>query len=203
MIKRYKDDIKTIIEVLIIILINFSFSFIHNTLLNSIFLLIWVVIGVYNINDKIQYRLGNRPNTIRFPTLNDNFTQTTTVTLGCFMISISIIGNFISHFNILYVIIGLATGIIVFLNGFFYLPNGWLSIENSTIGIYGIKEKIDSRQLKQIELQNNQVILTNIYGEHKVSTLLNLNPLTAENLRKYIEQKLHNNNSFEVINNVQ
>jgi hypothetical protein len=201
--KQYKSDIKTIIEVSTFILIYFSFSsFVsQNSLIGSIFFVVWIVFWIYNLYTKIQYSKGNPPDILIFSTLNDNYSKMTFMTLGIMASVISIIGYFAFSFIMPYLVVGLTVGIIIFLNGLFDVPKGWITIENNSLKIYGVQEEIDSRQLKEIELKNDQIILTNIYGEHKKSNLLNLTPIIAKNIKHYITERLHNNEVL-VVNNV-
>jgi hypothetical protein len=85
--------------------------------------------------------------------------------------------------------------------GFNGKPDGWLSIEGITLKICGIGEKFDVRQLKEIILQKEKIILTNIYGESKYSFELNLDYQSSEKLKTFLEEKLQTT-GVSVINSV-
>ncbi len=73
--KKYKGDIKSIIEVLAYILVVMSIGPIDNPIFSFVALGIWVVVLVYNLDSRIQNRNGNN-NYILYPTKNDNYSKT-------------------------------------------------------------------------------------------------------------------------------
>ncbi|HTD98841.1 MAG TPA: hypothetical protein VK668_06120 [Mucilaginibacter sp.] len=197
-----KSNIRTIFEVLTYLLIYFSISFIDNPLISIFSLGLWVAFWIYNLYKKVQYRNGIKLNIVIFPTLNDDYSKMTSITLGIMIIAGSLIGYFAFSILILYCIIGSTVGIIIFLNGVLDLPKGWIIIENNLFRINSIEEEIDLKLLKEIIVKNDQITLTNQLGEHKNVNLLNLDSASGENIKRYITERL-NHNTISIINNVQ
>jgi hypothetical protein len=85
-------------------------------------------------------------------------------------------------------------GAISCFTGFNGKPDGWISIEDTALRIWGINEQFDIRQLKEIDLRNDKITLTNIYEESKYSFGLNLDHECVEKLKQFLEEKLKNVN---------
>jgi hypothetical protein len=196
MIKQYRNDIRTIVEILTCLAFYAFFR------LNQWLVIGWFILAIGRFSYRYYYRKVNKTDIITFKTLNDDYSKMTFITIGILILIFSGIGFFALSMELNYLIIGLAISVITFLLGYFKPPLGWLLIENNALKIYGVQGEIDSRQLKEIILKNDQIILTNIYGEHKNSNLLNLNPIIAENIKSYINEKL-NNSEVSVVNDVQ
>jgi hypothetical protein len=186
MTSQLKNDIKTILEVLTFIIISLSISFIPPWIAYILFAL-WIGRLIYT-----RYYIRTNQNIIAFPTLNDEYAKMTPITFSIIILVLSIIGYFVFKSNLYNAIIGIVIGVAVFLFGFFESQKGWMSIDNNTLKIYGVQENIDTRQLKEITLKNDRIILTNIYGENKNSNQLNLNPSISFNIKKFLTEKLHN-----------
>ena len=80
--KKYRDDIKTIFQVLSFIALYFLFSMIDNLIVAIISGVFWLFVWSLNIYDKIKYRSKKYPNEIRFPTQNDSYFKITSLSLG-------------------------------------------------------------------------------------------------------------------------
>lgn len=196
--KKYKDDIKSIIEVLTYILIVISIRTIDNPVVSFVILGIWVVVLVYNLYSKIQYRNGNT-NYIHFPTKNDSYSKMTSLTLGIIVLALSVAWFFwIKSINI-YGIIGLAIGLLVFLNGLFDLPLGRMQIENNELIISELESKLDIRQIKEIIIKKDQLILLNLYDEKQRINNLEIDDASATQLEDYIIKHTKNSDVKLVI----
>jgi hypothetical protein len=189
MTDQLKKDIKTIIEVLTFIMISVAvcgFFSEHS----------WICDGViiFFIGREIYSRYYKRANKnlMVFPTLNDNYSRMLPISIGIVGCVLAVVVWLAFSAPIYKVLVVFTFGIVIFLFGFFELPKGWVSIEFNILKIYGIKESMDIRQLKEITLKNDKIILTNIYEEHRANTLLKLNPTVANNLKKFLEENLHN-----------
>ncbi len=198
--KNYKDDIKTILEVLTFALIYMSISTIDNPIVSYLFLGLWVTYWTYNLYSKFQYRKG-KADYILFPTQNDQYSKTTSITLGLIIFALSI-GAIVwtKSFN-QYGIIGITIGLLVFLNGLLDLPKGIMKIETNELSISGLKSKIDTRQLKEINIYKERMLFTNIYDEIQRVDNLAIDPDSAQLIDRYISEK-KNNIDLRTINNV-
>ena len=198
MTQQFKNDIKTIIEVSIFLVFYCVINFIYSEYvwLPISLTLLWIATLFYN-----RYFKMRRPNTILFPTLNDGFLKTTPIAFGVLLLFFSVIGYFAFSFSFFYAMIGATAGVAVFSFGFSASPNGWASIENNSLKIYGIEGDIDIRQLREIMLKNDSVTLTNIYGEHKNINQLKLDTLISQSIQKFLQEKL-NNRDIVIIDNV-
>lgn len=177
-----------------------SFSTIDNPILSYCFLGLWIVYWTYNLYSKIQYR-NEKADYVFFPTLNDQYSKTTSITLGLIVLIITIVFSaWTKTFNH-YAIVGFATGLLVFFNGIFDLPKGKIKIEGNTINISGLQTAIDQRQLKEIDISTDQLILTNIYGEIQRVNNLTIDLKSAELINKYILVN-KNNTDLIITNNV-
>jgi hypothetical protein len=182
---QFKKDLRTIIEVAAYILISVVVS------TNK-----WVLISfiVLCASVKIYYSYFKKydDKTVLFPTLNDESSKMAAISYGFVLILFSVIGYYVFSLTIYFLIAGSVLGILVFLFGFFASPKGWISVEKNSLKIYGLSEKIDTRQLKEITLKNDKITFTNIYGEDNNSFNLKLNSLTAEKIKSFLTERLSN-----------
>jgi hypothetical protein len=81
-------------------------------------------------------------------------------------------------------------GVVVILLGAFSSPKGWINIDHNALRIFNQEENIDIRQLREVILKNDTISFINIYGEHKKTTLLNLNSPSAARLKDFFSRKL-------------
>ena len=183
--KKYKDDIKSIIEVLTYILVIICFGIIDNPIFTFISIVIWVVVLVYSLYSKIQYRNGST-NCFLFRTKNDSYSTTTSITLGIIILALSVAWFiWVKSINI-YGIIGLAIGLLVFLNGLYDLPLGRMQIENNELIISDLESKLDIRQIKEIIIKKDQLILVNHNEEKQRINNLEIDAESASQMKNYI-----------------
>jgi len=197
---EHKYDIKTIIEVLTFGLIYMSISTIDNPIVSFMFLGLWIAYWTHNLYSKFHYRKG-KADYIRFPTQNDQYSKTTSITLGLviFVLSITAI-VWHNSFNY-YAVIGITIGLLMFLNGLFDLPKGMMKVDANELSITGLKNKIDIRQLKEIKIYKERMILTNVYDEIQRIDNLAIDTDSAQLIDRYISE-LKNNNVLTTKNNV-
>ena len=197
--KNYKDDLKTIFQVLTYILIYMSFVTMDNPVLSYTFIGIFIVFIAYELYSKMQYRKG-KANYVLFPTLNDLYSKMTSITIGLMAITASIIAviwtNTFNH----YCVIGLCVGLLIFLNGIFDLPNGLIKIRDNSLKITGLKTNVDQRQLKEIKIFKEKILLTNVYDELIRIDNFNINPESAKLIELYLT-KNKTNDELKIINN--
>jgi hypothetical protein len=195
MIKRYKEDIRTIIQVLLFIAIYFSFSLSKTWWISLPFSTIFIAALVYN-----GYFLKYRKDTILFPTLNDESFKMTFISFGVLVFFLTLISYFAFNNGIKVLIIGFAFGAILFSFGLFLSPKGWLEIKGHLLRIHGINGETDIRQLQAITLENNKITLTNIYGESKNCFQLKLDPSAAQKIKTFLSENLLNKEVLVVDN---
>jgi hypothetical protein len=198
--KKYKDDIKTIIEVLAFVLIFTSIATINNPLISYFCLGLWIILWTFNLYSKIQYRKG-KVDYILFSTQNDQYSKTTSITLGLLILVLSIVGIIWTKALNHYAIIGIIIGLLVFFNGIFDLPKGRIKIEGNTISISGLTTTIDQRQLKEIKISTERIILTNINAEIQRVDNLDIDPESAKLIDRYISGN-KSNIDLSIINTV-
>ncbi|WP_426671070.1 hypothetical protein ACPPVU_07520 [Mucilaginibacter sp. McL0603] len=193
---QLKKDIRTIIEVSTYLLACFTIGFIYD-IFSYLFLLIWVGLIFYRINERIQYRRGKRADIIWVPTLNDNSSMMTYVSAGILLFAFSLIGCFAFNIKIMYAILGFVTGIVAILIGIINTPTGWIKLDQNLLSAFNFddqekfdEKKIDIRQIKEIVLRNDTISFINIYDERKKTTLLNLDPSSAEELKEFFSKNL-------------
>jgi hypothetical protein len=196
MTQQLKNDIKTIIEVLIFIILLIAISTSRDEWISNIIIVLVISLIIYN-----GYYKRTNKNLMVFPTQNDNSVKMAPISFGIVICIFSVVGYFAFSLTIYKVLALFVIGIAVCLFGFFELPQGWVSIENNVLKLYGIGESIDTRQLKEIVLKNDKIILTDVYGENQNSYNLNLNPLIANKIKKFLEERLCNK-EVSIIDNV-
>jgi hypothetical protein len=165
-----------------------SISTINNPFVSYLFLGLWIVYWTYKLYSKFQYRNG-KADYILFPTQNDQYFKTTSIILGLFIFTFSIVASvWTKSFNH-YEIIGITIGLLVFLNGLFDLPKGMMKVQANELNISGLKNKIDIRQLREIIIYKDRMLLTNIYNEIQRVDNLDLDADTAKLIDRYITVK--------------
>lgn len=195
---QIKKDIRTIVEILAYLIVSFSIGNIYYTYP----WLGWTLfaIGVGSVVYR-NYFMRYRSDTILFPTQNDDAGKMSYLAFGIMVIFFAGVAYFAFNVGIYRMVIGLTIGIGVILFGLFQSPKGWLVVKNNLLEIYGITGTTDIRQLKEIALHNDKIILTNIYDEHTSSTLLRLDPPASGHIKIFLEKTL-GQNKILVIDNV-
>ncbi|MFN3755219.1 hypothetical protein [Flavobacterium sp.] len=198
--RKYKDDIKTILQVLVFGIIYLSISTIDNPIVSIMFLGLWIGYLIYNLYSKFQYRKGNA-NYILFPTVNDQYSKVTSVILGLIVCVLSVVAIVWTDNFRHYAALGILVGMLVFCNGIFDLPKGMLKIEGNEMTIAGLDGKIDIRQVKELNIYNDRIVITNIYNENQRLGNLEIDVVSAQRIDNYI---LNNKkeNDLKTINNV-
>jgi len=198
MTDQLKKDLRTILEVSAYLLTCFSMWFINDIpYVSYLFLLVWIGLIFYLINERIQYRRGKRADIIWLPTQNDNSSMMGYVSAGVLLLAFSLIGDFAFGIKTMYAILGFVTGLVAILIGIINTPAGWIRLDQNLLSAFNFdyqekfdQKKIDIRQIKEIVLRNDTISFINIYREHKKTTLLNLDPSSAEQLREFFSKNL-------------
>lgn len=199
-IRKYKDDIKTILQAVMFGIIYLSISTINNPIVSILFLGLWIGYLLYSLYSKFLYRKG-KVNYILFPTVNDQYSKITSVILGLIICALSIAGVIWTESFKLYGGAGVLVGVLMFCNGIFDLPKGMLEIKGNYMNIAGANEKIDIRQIKEVSIYKDRIVVTNIYNENQRFGNLEIDEISAKNSIDYIMRN-SKENDLKILNNV-
>ena len=156
--KKYKNDIKTIIEVLAFIMLWLGFSFLQNPVVSYAGAIVLFAVWTLNIIDKLKYRNNKIPNELRFPTGNEDYSKFTSLTLGlCFFGGSIGFAVWTSDPPYLLMFTGLG-GVLVFISGLLDTPKGIISIANNRISASGIDVKLNTETIQAIEISSEKII---------------------------------------------
>jgi Ca2+/Na+ antiporter len=195
--KKYKADIKTIFEVLIFLIISVSLPSLNNPYFAAIFLVFGGLYWLFSIYSNIKYKKGDA-NYILIPSENDDPQKVGNLVFGIVIFTISLGFVFWQKSVNNYSLIGLVVGLAKFISGIIHLPNSKLKIENNIVSLTGLKADLDIRQLEIITINNNTIILTNIYNETSIAQYFNINMNSAEKIENYIITRYKGNESLKI-----
>jgi len=191
--KKDTADTRTIVLMIFVVLIV-----LRTPITSYIVFGLCLVYLAYNLYSKIQYRQG-KTDYLLFPTKNDSFVKITSLTLGLIIFSIGIIYIiWTKNFNP-YAFAGMAIGLLQFLNGLFALPKGRMKIEAHKLVISDLEDKLDLRQLKEINIYQERILLTNIYDETERVDHLAIDPDSSKLIDNYISK---NHADLKIVNHV-
>ena len=198
---KFKEDITRILEILAFMLIPVLITSINNPVLTSLCLLIWFGVQVYNLVVKIRFRKG-KSNYLFIPTENDEYHKLSQIILGLIIFLVSIVAIFWTKDLRQYEIYGMALGIVMAMNGFFDLPNGYIEVKAHIMKLTGVKPEIDIRQLEIISINKTTIELTNIYQERIISRYLKIDEHYACKIEEYLQLQKTSDIRFSIENNV-
>lgn len=198
--RKLKDDLKTIIEIITFGTLYLSFSNIDNPILSYIFLSLWTAYWMWNIYLKIQYRKG-KESYLLVPTVNDDYSKMTSITLGAILVFLTSILAFWKPEIFGYNIIMFVVGMILFINGILDLPKGKIEIDGNILSITGLIDKINVEDIQSLEIMTNKIILVN--NTSKITRLdnFNIDAKVANTIEKYLATNAINKD-FVIKNNV-
>lgn len=184
---QFKKDIRTIIEVSLFFIWFFAISALYSISpwFSAFFAIIGIAGGIYR-----RFFMRYREDIIMLPTQNDESSKMSLVAFGLIVLFFSSVGHFAFDLAIYQVAIGLAIGGGLIWFGLYESPKGWLIVQDNMIEMQGLSDRIDSRQLKDISIYSDRIVLTNIYDEQKHGLLLMLTPKTAQNIKAFLESKI-------------
>lgn len=168
---KYKNDIKTIVEVTIFLFIVFGAAFLHNDLFTVFSFCIWIFYLVYRLIKKIKYKHG-KSDAILYPTLNDAYFKGSAITIGVFIL----IGDFVwfkmnNYFDI-YVLLFSIIGILFLFNGIYSIPNGELTVHKGTLLFTGMDKAINLNEILSIKIHKSSIIIFS--SEEAMTRVVNL-----------------------------
>jgi hypothetical protein len=191
----YGGGIKTIVELLAYLLISFSFCFINYPIMSFFIPVMAVLQGMYIIYQGVQYRAGKAAYLL-IPTKNS---KTTSFIFGAVVV-VAAIGCIWTKMPNVYPIIGICFGSLILLTAAFGLSGDKIRIENGKINIQPIIKDIDIRQLKEIEILPDHLLLT-IYHERQRVGNLDIDSKTALMIVDYLNNKIPDSR-LAIINSV-
>jgi len=189
---KYKDDIKTIFQVLSYIAFYFMISMIDNPILATISGAFWLFVWSFNIYDKIKYRKKKDQNEIRFPTQNDSYFKITSLSLGTMLtIGMIIWLTLMTEFKFI-PFVGLIAGILILINGIIDVPKGQLKFDNSRLKLIGIKEGIEINDIQFITIDNDKITIHKDKDSSVTLDRLELNEKWISKISDFLKLKLNN-----------
>ena len=189
--KKYRDDIKTIFQVLSFMALYFTISMIDNPIVAIISGGFWLFVWSFNIYDKIKYRNKKYQDEIRFPTQNDSHFKMTSLSLGSMLtIGMIIWISLMTEFTFI-PIVGLIAGLLILTNGIIDVPKGQLKLENSKLKSIGIKEEIELIAIESIYIDNNQITIHKANNSTIKIDSLELNEKWTSKISEFLNKKLN------------
>ena len=188
MLKKYKSDLKTIIELLVYLgagLLCPSF-FRNYPWIQAIF----VSLAVGRFLYWYYVRKTNKKDMVTYPTQSEEFSKMTYFSFGILLGVFGTVYYIAYDLRLLYLNILYALAAILLVLGSFKPPAGWLSISDNSVKLYGVSGQIDARLIKEIILKNDKIILIDIFDEIKSNTLLKLDVKTAGDIITFVNEKL-------------
>ena len=182
-----RKDLRTITEVLLYFLSFFAISKLYSfsPCMAAFFGLIGIAAGIYR-----RFLIRYREDIIMLPTQNDEASKMSLVAFGLVVLFFSSVGHFAFDMEIYQVAIGLTIGGGLIWFGLHESPKSWLHIKENIIEIQGMADRVDIRQLKEISIYSDRIVLINIYDEQKHGMLLKLTPAKAKDIQKFLHHKI-------------
>ncbi len=192
--KKYKEDIKTILEVSIFILIWIGFIFFDSPILSYIGASLLFIFWIVNIVDKVKYRKFKIQNELRFPTVNDDYSKFTALTIGtCLLIGSIGFAIWITEFSYILVLTGFA-GVLLILNGLLDTPNGNIVFSENHLTGSGIDFSIPNEAINSIEINNEKIIYSLEKSEDLIHQEAKLDDEWKEKIQSYLKMHLNTQN---------
>jgi hypothetical protein len=157
LVLKYKEDLNTIFQVLLYLVIGFTFSSFDNSVAEFIIIGSFIFLTLYGIYQNLLYKKG-AAGYLLIPTQNDTYSKTTSVLFGAFIIVMSVLG-FINKWGITGSSLGLIAGILLLISGVLAVPNGKVQFKNGLIYFYNLPEPISEHQLSSIEVSDDRLLL--------------------------------------------
>jgi hypothetical protein len=189
--KKYRDDIKTIFQVMSFIALYFLFIMIDNPIVAIISGGFWLFVWSFNIYDKIKYKNKKFQDEIRFPTQNDSYYKMTSLSLGIMLtIGMIIWITLMTEFTFI-PIFGIIAGILILINGIIDVPKGQLKLENSKLKSIGLKEEIELSAIESINLDSNLITIRKDNNSTIKLDKLELNEKWTSKISDFLNEKLN------------
>lgn len=185
---------------MILVYMSIGLIVIESLYFSIIILLLSMASWSYKLFLKWQYRKG-KSEYLHFPTQNDNFYRTSAIVLGLILVFGSAVAIIWKDSFTFYGIVGMANGLLLFLNGLFDLPKGKMILATNELSISGLKKIIDIRLLREVNIHNEKLILTDIDNEILRVDNLAIDTDSAKQIENYLA-KNSSKTELRIINNV-
>lgn len=77
-------------------------------------------------------------------------------------------------------------GILLIIMGLLELPHGVMKLNANKLSLSGVEEKVESKALRLVEIENDRIILIDSQDRVIKQELLNLSPSTANVIEQYL-----------------
>lgn len=190
--KKFKGDVKTIAEILIVLLIYFGISSYESPFVSYVAIGLCIIFWTYGLLEKYQYRKG-KSSYILIPSDRDDYSKLTSCVLGGFIVVGCVVYSiFVSQSFSYFMALAIVAGLLVFLNGIFDLPKARLEIKKAKFVILGIKEKLDQAEISEIEISNERINFKHNSGRNIFVDYLKLDKDSAKQVIQYIKADVSN-----------
>lgn len=185
--RKDKATLNTVLPLFIFAIVYLGNFTDNNWIVSTALVALWIGYLVYNLHSKYQYRKGN-VKYVRFPTGNDQYYKIASIVLGLFICVLSIACIVWTDDFKLHGAAGTLIGLLVMFNGVLDVPKGMMTIDGNKMKITGIDETIDIRQVKEIGIYSDRIVVTNIYDEHQMLRNLAIDTASARKIEKYVSK---------------
>jgi hypothetical protein len=184
--KKFKGDVKTIAEILIVILIYFGIASFDAPFISYLAIGLCVIAWTYGLLEKYQYRKG-KSSYILIPTNRDDYSKLTSCVLGVLIVVGCIVYSvFISKSFNYFMALSIIAGLLIFFNGLFDLPKARVEIKKNQFAILG-KGKLHQADVSEIEITNERLNFKHNSGQNLFVDDLKLDKDSVKKVIQYIK----------------
>ena len=190
--KKFKGDVKTIAEILIVILIYFGIASYDAPFISYLAIGLCILFWTYGLLEKYQYIKG-KSSYILIPTNRDDYSKLTSCVLGVLIVVGCIVYSiFVSQSFTYFMALAIAAGLLIFINGIFDLPKARVEIKKGKFIILGANEKLNQSEVSEIEISNERINFKHNSGRNIFVDDLKLDKDSAQQVIQYIKADVAN-----------
>ena len=184
---------RTFLEVLGFLVIYYLLSLVEYPPIVSILggLMFFMYLS-YFIYTKVKYRKRDHPNEILFPTQNDVAHKYTLLSIGILFIAFSIVYAFVTQKINLSAIIFTVLGLLLFLNGFFYLSSGKISVKENQISNGKSDADVEIATVESVLIQDDNLTFDIKQRDKIIHDNLELSSTDKLRIKEFLEDKISN-----------
>lgn len=142
---------------------------------------------------QLRYKMG-KADYIRFPSINDEFNNTTEVIFGAGLLVGTGITLYIHGSLNMAFVLAFLVGALTITTGLMNEPMGYLRLKAKKLKIYGCIAKIDQNKLKSIKIYREKIVLELTHAEDKMINNLNIDQKAADLIGRYVNLNKENKN---------
>ncbi|MCP4053607.1 MAG: hypothetical protein GY739_11165 [Mesoflavibacter sp.] len=162
--------------------------------LKNIVFLIWILIIIWDIIERLKYRNGKSTNILRIKTNNDDYNRIFPFIFGTILIVASYFGlkNIDSEKIPLYSI--LITGFLYLITGFLFVPTGIIEYKNDKLSFANGNNKhiIGIDNIHSIELKSNNIIIADKNQKKYNVNFMNLIESDYQEISEFLKNRIGN-----------